>query len=76
MCAGEFLHEFYRIEECLGSIRMGQDGWFLQLRHRHYSGSWSQSCVDEFGPLSFDELLDAFTSEVVTWEGRRHIADG
>lgn len=76
MCNGEWLHEFYRIEECTGSVQMTQAGWSLQLRHRHYSGSWSKSCVDVFEALSLDELLEALEATVRAWDDRRHVADG
>lgn len=67
MCQSDSLSQFYPVEAATGSLSWGRGGWRLYLRHRHWSGAWSDCSEDTFESLSVAELLDVLEAVQATW---------
>lgn len=67
MCDSERLSQLYPVVEATGCITLKSHGWSLSLRHRHFSGSWSDCSLEVFERLTIGELQDVLDAHVAAW---------
>lgn len=56
------LQSFLPVQSFLLDCQLRDDGWWLWVTHRHLAGRSGDCGVDQYHPLTADELLDVLAA--------------